>query len=291
LDLLMASTPQTATSQYIPAGLDDDLNDEDIPGFGAGTPLLATPDKGKARASENLPSPGPPPPVVSGSINAQGNAPRSSARQSFGGVRVETRYGGIDTLDEPVTTTIGRDLLSIYSKLVQVLYPIRKGAGREVLRDWDLWGPLILCLMLGILLSVNAPKDQSLGVFTSVIVIVCVGSLVVTIQAKLLGGRVSFFQGLCALGYCVAPLDIAALVSCFVRIIYVRAPIAILAWAWCIWGKFSTCLALAIRSLLVFCIASANFLDGTRIEPQRILLAVYPLLLFYFILAWMILIQ
>jgi hypothetical protein len=24
--------------------------------------------------------------------------------------------------------------------------------------------------------------------------------------------------------------------------------------------------------------ASANFLDGTRIEPQRILLAVYPLL-------------
>jgi hypothetical protein len=25
-------------------------------------------------------------------------------------------------------------------------------------------------------------------------------------------------------------------------------------------------------------IASANFLDGTKIEPQRILLAVYPLL-------------
>ena len=100
---------------------------------------------------------------------------------------------------------------------------MRKGAGREVLRsvtahkchgpqqgslffgrDWDLWGPLILCLMLGILLSINvsvffthscllraddvghpqAPKNQSLGVFTSVIVIVCVGSLVVTIQAK-----------------------------------------------------------------------------------------------------------
>lgn len=88
----------------------------------------------------------------------------------------------------------------------------------------------------------------------------------------------SFFQGLCALGYCVAPLDIAALVSCFVRVIYVRAPVAILAWAWCIWGEFSTYPALAIRSLLVFCIASANFLDGTRIEPQRILLAVYPLL-------------
>ncbi|KAI9512060.1 Yip1-domain-containing protein [Russula earlei] len=280
--MMMASTPQSATAKYIQADDtdtdtddDDDLNDEDIPGFGAGTPLLATPDKGKGRAPQkNLASPGVPPPgVLSGSINAPANAPpRSSTRQSFGGVQVETRYGGIDTLDEPVTATIGRDLFSIYNKLVQVLYPIRKGAGREVLRDWDLWGPLILCLMLGILLSVNAPKDQSLGVFTSVIVIVCVGSLVVTIQAKLLGGRVSFFQGLCALGYCVAPLNIAALVSCFVRIIYVRAPLAILAWAWCIW-------------------ASANFLDGTKIEPQRILLAVYPLLLFYFILAWMILIQ
>lgn len=50
----------------------------------------------------------------------------------------------------------------------------------------------------------------------------------------------SFFQGLCALGYCVAPLDIAALISCFVRTIYVRAPIAILAWAWCIWGELRT---------------------------------------------------
>jgi len=34
-----------------------------------------------------------------------------------------------------------------------------------------------------------------------------------------------------------------------------------------------------------------RFLDGTKIERQRILLAVYPLVLFYFILAWMIIIQ
>jgi hypothetical protein len=46
----------------------------------------------------------------------------------------------------------------------------------------------------------------------------------------------SFFQGLCVLGYCIAPLDIAALISCFVRVIWVRAPVALAAWAWCIWG-------------------------------------------------------
>ncbi|KIY46907.1 Yip1 domain-containing protein, partial [Fistulina hepatica ATCC 64428] len=180
------------------------------------------------------------------------------------------RYSGVDTLDEPVTTTIARDLKSIYTKLIQVLYP-RRATGREVLRDWDLWGPFLLCLFLGITLSVNAPPSQSLGVFTGVVTIIALGSLAVTVQAKLLGGRVSFFQGLCTLGYCLAPLDAAALISCFARAIYVRVPVALIAWAWCVW-------------------AAVNFLDGTKIEPQRILLAVYPLLMFYFILTWMILI-
>ncbi|TFY81221.1 hypothetical protein EWM64_g2793 [Hericium alpestre] len=274
-----ASTPLTSTSQFIQAGKshtyhvkkenqrvdisaddDDDLNEDDIPGYSHPSPQVSpAPDKGKARQTDQLaPESGSPTPELSGNIGAPTRQPPNASRHTFGGVRVETRYTGVDTLDEPITTTIGRDLLSVWNKLIQVLYPRRKGGGREVLRDWDLWGPLFLCLLLAIMLSVNAPANQSLGTFTAVVVLICVGSLVVTIQAKLLGGRVSFFQGLCVLGYCVAPLDIAALISCFVRIIYVRAPIAILAWVWCIW-------------------ASVNFLDGTKIEPQRILLAVYPL--------------
>jgi hypothetical protein len=65
-----------------------------------------------------------------------------------------------------------RDAFSIYNKLVQVLYPIRSGQNREVLkyvwitfnichcrsqthRDWDLWGPLILCLTLALMISMN----------------------------------------------------------------------------------------------------------------------------------------
>ena len=39
-------------------------------------------------------------------------------------------------------------------------------------------------------------------------------------------------------GYCVAPLNIAALVSVFVPLIYVRLPVTFAAWAWCIWGAF-----------------------------------------------------
>ncbi|KAI0671791.1 Yip1-domain-containing protein [Trametes maxima] len=281
MDNTDVTTPLTSTSQFIEAD-DDDLDEESIPGFThpglASNPISPVPgDKGKARAPEQLA-----PPSGSGSASVSGNigtpvegsssGVQRSNRRTVGGVQVETRYTGVDTLDEPVTTTIARDLLSIYTKLIQVLYPPRSSGNRDLLRDWDLWGPLVLCLTLGILLSINAPPSQSLGVFTSVVVIIAVGSLVVTVQAKLLGGRVSFFQGLCVLGYCVAPLNVAALVSTFVHLIYVRAPVALVAWAWCVW-------------------ASVNFLDGTKIEAQRILLAVYPLLLFYFVLAWMIIIQ
>ncbi|KZS88059.1 Yip1-domain-containing protein [Sistotremastrum niveocremeum HHB9708] len=255
-----------ASQHYIQPDDDDDLDDLSIPGYTH--PSLSPAEaqsKGKSRA---VPDQLAPPSPLSGNI---GSGYRAATKSTVAGVRVETRYTGEETLDEPVTATITRDLLSIYHKLLQVLYPRRTGSGREVLRDWDLWGPLILCLLLGIMLSINAPHSQSLSIFTTVVGIVSVGSLVVTVQAKLLGGRVSFFQALCVLGYCVAPLDIAALIACFVRLVWVRAPIALLAWAWCIW-------------------ASVNFLDGTKIEQQRILLAVYPLLLFYFILAWMILI-
>ncbi|KAJ8488206.1 hypothetical protein ONZ51_g3715 [Trametes cubensis] len=286
MDHTDVTTPLTSTSQFIEAD-DDDLDEESIPGFthpglatSPHTPSAA--DKGKARAPEQLAPPsglaagGSLTAGVSGNIGTpvNGSAPGGpkASRRMVGGVQVETRYTGVDTLDEPVATTIARDLLSIYTKLIQVLYPPRSNGNRDLLRDWDLWGPLVLCLTLGILLSINAPASQSLGVFTSVVVIIAVGSLVVTVQAKLLGGRVSFFQGLCVLGYCVAPLNVAALVSTFVHLIYVRAPIALAAWAWCVW-------------------ASVNFLDGTKIEAQRILLAVYPLLLFYFVLAWMIIIQ
>jgi len=273
-----AATPLTATSQFIEADNDEDFDEDNIPGFAHPSIAAQLPDKGKGRAPpEQLAPPSaaggrPQSPNISGNIGSSDRTAGSGdSRRTIGGVQVETRYTGVDTLDEPVMTTIGRDLLSIYTKLVQVLYP-RRSHGREVLKDWDLWGPLLLCLLLAIMLSVNAPATHSLSVFTNVVVIVSTGSLVVTVQAKLLGGRVSFFQGLCVLGYCIAPLDIAAFIACFVRIIWVRAPIALGAWAWCIW-------------------ASVNFLDGTKIEQQRILLAVYPLLLFYFILAWMILIQ
>ncbi|TFY57350.1 hypothetical protein EVJ58_g7069 [Rhodofomes roseus] len=265
LDNSDIQTPLTSTSQFIEADNDDDLDDEAIPGFthpSIGSPVSA--GKGKARDEQPAPASAYPHSPVSGTIGSSSNGNARPARNTVGGVQVEMRNTGLDTLDEPISTTIGRDLLSIYTKTVQVLYPPKAGH-REVLRDWDLWGPLVISLMLGILLSIRAAPDQSLPIFTSVVCLMTSGSL-------LLGGRVSFFQGLCVFGYCVAPLNIAALVSVFVPLIYVRLPVTFAAWVWCIW-------------------ASVNFLDGTKLEKQRTMLAVYPLLLFYSILAWMIVIE
>lgn len=93
-----------------------------------------------------------------------------------------------------------RDLRSIWAKLLQVLYPPRSGSigsGSDLLKEWDLWGPLVICLALAIMLSLDAPPDQSIQAFSMVISLVTLGSVVVTINAQLLGGKV-YVQGFVA---------------------------------------------------------------------------------------------
>ncbi|KAK1927134.1 putative vesicle-mediated transport-related protein [Papiliotrema laurentii] len=207
---------------------------------------------------------------VSGRIGSGG--PSSETRTGWGGVRVETRYTGVSTLDEPVSETIMRDLRSIYTKLLQVVYPPKGGGNNELLRDWDLWGPLVICLGLAIVLSIDAPQDQSMQVFSLVISLITIGTIVVTVNSKLLGGKVSFFQSLCVLGYALAPILLASIISMLVHNLFVRIPVSLAGWAWSVW-------------------ASMNFFTGTRLPDSRTWLAVYPLCLFYFVLSWMIMIQ
>ncbi|PNF17734.1 Splicing factor U2af 38 kDa subunit [Cryptotermes secundus] len=48
--------------------------------------------------------------------------------------------------------------------------------------------------------------------FAEVFVIVWIGSMIVTLNSKLLGGNISFFQSVCVLGYCLLPTAIALIV-------------------------------------------------------------------------------
>lgn len=145
----------------------------------------------------------------------------------------------------------------------------------ESLRDWDLWGPLVVCLGLAVLLSLKAPVGQASLVFAAVFSAVWLGSAVVTINAQLLGGTISFFQSVCVLGYCVFPMTLAAVVVDLFKVL----PL----------GAFSTLVEMGVL-LVAFAWstrASAVFI-GQYIVPSRRILAVFPVLFFYIFLAWLI---
>lgn len=62
------------------------------------------------------------------------------------------------------------------------------------LRDWDLWGPLIFCLLLSLLLSIAARAEQKDTVFSGVFAMIWLGEAVVTLQIKLLGGNMYVYE-------------------------------------------------------------------------------------------------
>jgi len=189
-----------------------------------------------------------------------------------GEVASDRRYTGGDTLDEPVSTTILRDGKAVVLKVKDVLWPTKSFQENDaVTRDWDLWGPLVFCLVLSLLMSFGASENQSQVVFTGIFSMVWLGEAVCTLNLKLLGGTVSFFQSVCVLGYCLFPLTIAALINVFVHTIFVRLPVFAVTYAW---SAF----------------ASVSVLHGSQLEGRK-WLAIYPLLLYYFVLGFTILIS
>mmetsp|Transcript_30323 Transcript_30323/g.88297 ORF Transcript_30323/g.88297 Transcript_30323/m.88297 type:complete len:195 (-) Transcript_30323:474-1058(-) len=181
------------------------------------------------------------------------------------------------TLDEKVSETILRDVRQVASKLQVVLMPREDREGiLQKLKEWDLWGPLMVCLTLSIMLSLTAPEAQRALVFAGVFVIVWCGAAIVTLNAQLLGGTISFFQSVCILGYCVFPLDVACFVNLILRLMFgsvflLKLAVVIVGFIW------------ATRASVVFI--------AQIINPDRKVLAVYPVFFFYTFIAWMVLIQ
>ncbi|OBT66267.1 hypothetical protein VE03_04376 [Pseudogymnoascus sp. 23342-1-I1] len=221
----------------------------------------------------------------------------------------DDRRAPTNTIDESVWDTLSRDLLAVWSKMREVLYPkylfggsmidntttlrgayegfraggiagareeVRNIAGRVMdtenllsqgnmsqgLRDWDLWGPLVFCLALSLLLSFNARPEQKSVVFSGVFAMIWIGEAVVTAQIKLLGGNISFAQSVCIIGYTLFPLVIAALLSALHLPTIPRIPVYIFLIAW----------SLA---------AGVSIMGGSGVVKNRVGIAVYPLFVFY----------
>ena len=188
------------------------------------------------------------------------------------------KLGQLSSLDEPVYETLMRDLRQVGSKLQIVLLPLGQSRNFDVvqkLREWDLWGPLLVCLTLSMLLSITAPGDSGSLVFAAVFVIVWIGAGAVTLNAQLLGGTISFLQSVCILGYCVFPLTLAAFVLFILHFILKNLVVKLIVVA--IGFMWSTR-------------ASVVFMERV-VKEERRLLAVFPVLLFYTFISWLIILQ
>ena len=102
-------------------------------------------------------------------------------------------------------------------------------------------------------------------------IIVWLGGAVISVNGQLLGGTISFFQSICLLGYCLFPLNIAALLNlligpfCHVIIKLIYVGVAF------VWSTYS----------------SVHFM-AEMVPADRKELAMYPVFLFYLFLSWFI---
>lgn len=73
--------------------------------------------------------------------------------------------------------------------------------------------PVRLCRRSVLNMGMNSNGNQ----FGVVFLVMWGGAFVVTINTKLLGGKISFFQCVCVLGYCIFPIVLAAIAVYFLK--------------------------------------------------------------------------
>merc|ERR1712110_169097 len=162
-----------------------------------------------------------------------------------------------NTLDEPIRDTIWRDVSAVGLKFKHVLYPVEK---TSLLKEWDLWGPLILCTFMATILQSHIdddkPSHQHEGdggpEFAEVFVIVWV------------------------LGYCLLPLGIALAIC---RIILMASNPSM--------GPFILRCIFVLLGFIWSMYAATQFLGDCQ-PPKRKALAAYPMGLFYFVISWLV---
>ena len=171
------------------------------------------------------------------------------------------KASNFETLDEPIIDTFKRDLNRICIKLKNVVIPTLNAKKKEELQNWDLWGPLLFCLLLATALT-TSKSDTGKG-FLYIFIIVWIGSIILTFNCQFLGAKIGICQMSCLLGYCLFPISFAAIIIAIfnIRKASVKVIISIIAFVWS-------------------CFSSIGFISSL-IEPKRKMIAVFPVFLFY----------
>ena len=104
-----------------------------------------------------------------------------------------------DTLNESIMTTIYRDFFLIYTKLTIVLMPYTSKYDKSYhIKQWDLWGPLLMDIILSCTLAINS-KEKS-NIIILIFVIFWKGGVIIYLNANFLGLKASIFQMFFLLG-------------------------------------------------------------------------------------------
>ena len=166
-----------------------------------------------------------------------------------------------NTLNESVRTTINRDLTLIFTKIKYVVNPlIPRDQKNFHIRQWDLWGPLLLNMALAFTLSFDT-KEKS-QITTLIFVIFWLGGVILYLNANFLGVKASIFQILCLLGYCLFPLNLSAIIVTIFNLNDILKLILVMS-TLC-WSVYS----------------SSDYLRVISNQEQRYLV-LYPCILFY----------
>ena len=117
-----------------------------------------------------------------------------------------------NSLNESIMTSLMRDLDRVYAKLKIVALPVASEAKNKELKQWDLWGPFIICLLLGTILCFTTKKNSGL-VFSMIFILMWIGAIIITMNSSLLGGKLTLMQCICLLGYCTFPSVVASFIN------------------------------------------------------------------------------
>ena len=182
--------------------------------------------------------------------------------------KIERYISTENTLNESIVTTINRDLFLIYTKIKCVVNPFTTEELQKYhIKQWDLWGPLTLNMILAFTLSFNTKEKSQMT--TLIFIIFWLGGLILYLNSNFLGVKASIFQILCLLGYCLFPLNISAIIVTLINFNdMIRLILVLITLFWSIYS-------------------SSSYLKAITSQEQRYLV-LYPCILFYLYISWFI---
>lgn len=69
------------------------------------------------------------------------------------------------------------------------MLPGDRSAAIEKLKEWDLWGPLVICLIFALSIAIEANSNYTYDSFVNVFAIFWVGAALAGVNCRLLGNK------------------------------------------------------------------------------------------------------